>query len=609
MLDIKEKRHITVVGRGGASNVEWDDIQDKPEFATVATSGSYNDLSDKPEIPGQVNADWDANSGVAQILNKPNLATVATSGDYTDLSNKPTILTQWFGTQQEYDAITVKDPDTIYNIEGGGQVQANWTESDSSDPSFIRNKPTLATVATSGSYNDLSNTPNLATVATSGSYNDLSDKPTIPSAQVNSDWNASSGVQQILNKPTLATVATSGSYSDLSNTPSLATVATSGSYNDLSNTPSLATVATSGDYTDLSNTPSLATVATTGDYDDLQNKPTIPAAPVQSDWNEADSSSLAYIANKPTIPAAQVQSDWNQSDNTQVDYIKNKPTIPTLPPMTTETLTFTLQGGTTKTIDFYTVPNYFYVEDISGSDNTLSIVKDGANAPTIEVFKSTDKVNWTSMGTTDTTAITATIPANSKLYLKATTNTWYSNKHNTITVSGNHNVGGNIMSLLYGDNFGGKTTFPATNSSFKRLFYNNYQLKGSNKLELAATTLVNGCYNQMFYGCYQMTTAPALPATTLVDWCYQEMFYFCSALTTAPVLPATTLPTGCYAYMFNYCGSLNRIETYANTKQNNSLEYWLQNVSATGDFYNLGSVTYTSGASGIPSGWTEHTSL
>lgn len=38
----------------------------------------------------------------------------------------------------------------------------------------------LAAVATSGSYNDLTNTPTLATVATSGSYNDLSDKPAIP---------------------------------------------------------------------------------------------------------------------------------------------------------------------------------------------------------------------------------------------------------------------------------------------------------------------------------------------------------------------------------------------------------------------------------------------
>ena len=69
----------------------------------------------------------------------------------------------------------------------------------------------------------------------------------------------------------LATVATSGDYNDLTNTPDLATVATSGDYNDLSNTPDLANVAISGDYNDLSNTPDLATVATSGDYNDLTN--------------------------------------------------------------------------------------------------------------------------------------------------------------------------------------------------------------------------------------------------------------------------------------------------------------------------------------------------
>jgi hypothetical protein len=36
----------------------------------------------------------------------------------------------------------------------------------------------LATVASTGSYNDLTGKPTLATVATSGSYNDLTNKPT-----------------------------------------------------------------------------------------------------------------------------------------------------------------------------------------------------------------------------------------------------------------------------------------------------------------------------------------------------------------------------------------------------------------------------------------------
>ena len=36
---------------GFITGVSWDDVTDKPSFATVATSGSYNDLSNKPTIP------------------------------------------------------------------------------------------------------------------------------------------------------------------------------------------------------------------------------------------------------------------------------------------------------------------------------------------------------------------------------------------------------------------------------------------------------------------------------------------------------------------------------------------------------------------------------
>jgi len=75
-------------------------------------------------------------------------------------------------------------------------------------------------------------------------------------------WNKlanSSDLSSYAQSSTLATVATTGAYSDLSGTPTLATVATSGAYSDLSGTPTLATVATSGAYSDLSGTPNLTT--------------------------------------------------------------------------------------------------------------------------------------------------------------------------------------------------------------------------------------------------------------------------------------------------------------------------------------------------------------
>ena len=142
------------------------------------------------------------------------------------------------------------------------------------------------------------NKEDLSAVAFSGSYNDLADTPVIPDEfhQQQVDWNAVSGVTSILNKPTLATVATSGDYNDLGNKPSLATVATSGNYNDLESKPNLASVAISGDYNDLESKPNLAAVATSGSYNDLSDKPDVE----QADWNEADASSAAFIKNKPS---------------------------------------------------------------------------------------------------------------------------------------------------------------------------------------------------------------------------------------------------------------------------------------------------------------------
>ena len=64
----------------------------------------------------------------------------------------------------------------------------------------------------------------ISAVGFSNDYNDLSNLPTIPAAQVNSDWNATSGVAEILNKPTL----TSGTVTSVGLTmPSAFSVANS----------------------------------------------------------------------------------------------------------------------------------------------------------------------------------------------------------------------------------------------------------------------------------------------------------------------------------------------------------------------------------------------
>ena len=110
----------------------------------------------------------------------------------------------------------------------------------------------------------------------------------------------------------------------------------------------------------------------------------------------------------------------------------------------------------------------------------------------------------------------------------------------------------------------------------------------------------------MFFNCQSLTKAPELPATTLADGCYQYMFKACQSLTKAPELPATTLADGCYLCMFDGCQSLKEVRVSATTTAEKALSYWLDGVSATGDFYCDPNATIfpTDSASGIPANWT-----
>ena len=164
-------------------------------FGTNGGGGTtnYNDLINKPSI-NNVTLQGNKTGSQLGLVSSTDLATVATTGSYNDLINKPTI--------------------------PAAQVNSDWNST--SGVSEILNKPTIPT-ATSDLTNDSGfvTSNDLATVATTGSYTDLINTPSIPAAQVNSDWNSTSGVSEILNKPTLAAVATSGSYNDLSNTPAI----------------------------------------------------------------------------------------------------------------------------------------------------------------------------------------------------------------------------------------------------------------------------------------------------------------------------------------------------------------------------------------------------
>lgn len=77
---------------------------DTDDLSTVATTGSYNDL-----------------------INKPTLATVATSGSYNDLTNKPTIPTQTSDLTNDSGYITTSDLSNYVDLTSTQTISATKT--------------------------------------------------------------------------------------------------------------------------------------------------------------------------------------------------------------------------------------------------------------------------------------------------------------------------------------------------------------------------------------------------------------------------------------------------------------------------------------------------
>lgn len=144
---------------------------------------------------------------------------------------------------------------------------------------------------------------------------------------------------------------------------------------------------------------------------------------------------------------------------------------------------------------------------------------------------------------------------------------------------GRFSIEGNVMSLLFGDNFSGQTSLNGYDNAFVKLFYGLTELENVDNLILPATTLSYNCYSSMFHGCTSLTTAPMLPAATLTQMCYSDMF--------------------------NGCSNLRKVTCFA---EDISADYctmnWVKGVAANGTFIKSANMqSWAIGNDGIPNGW------
>ena len=336
------------------------------DLATVATSGDYADLINKPVIPAaQIQSDWNQsdNSAADYIKNKPvNVSAFTNDAGY---------LTQH---QSLADYSTTQEMNTAIATATNDMATMTWV----GEQGYLTQHQDISDLFNGAEYDTQTKRINfkhgnavLAYIdATAFIKDGMVSNVEVKNVTISGEsvlclvitFNTDAGKEPI-NIPISSIFDASNYYTKTETDNTFVKLA------------DLATVATSGDYTDLSNIPNLATVATTGDYGDLTNKPTIPAAQVQSDWDEADSSSKAYIQNKPTIPTVPTNVSAFTND---AGYTTNEGTITGI----------TMNGvskGTSGVVDIGTV-----ITDISGKQDVIDS-SHKLNADLVDDTTSTNK--------------------------------------------------------------------------------------------------------------------------------------------------------------------------------------------------------------------------
>lgn len=231
-----------------------------------------------------------------------------------------------------------------------------------------------------------------------------------------------------------------------------------------------------------------------------------------------------------------------------------------------------------------------YLTFVSMADNNeIKFFTNDANNARI-IYVSTDKNTWVSKGSSSAGTTLATLSNGGKLYVKVSVNlTGYSNGtyYHYFEATGDFALQGNIMSLLYSDNFWQQTALPSATFTFWQMFAYQDQLVDISNLVMPATTLRQGCYEGMFRDT-PITSIPNnfLPATTCAQSCYYNMFRDCTGLTEIPsgLLPATTLATYCYGYMFYNCSNITTLPSTllpATTMADYCYEYMFRGTGIT----------------------------
>ena len=268
--------------------------------------------------------------------------------------------------------------------------------------------------------------------------------------------------------------------------------------------------------------------------------------------------------------------------------------------------------------------NNQYLTFVALEDGTFSF--SGAVSVNTLSYSLDSGLTWTTLQNSGTTP---TVTSGNTILWKASGLTISNRGIGRFSSTGQFEAEGNIMSLLFGDDFSGQTSLSGKDDVFAYLFFNCVSITSAENLVLPATTLASSCYAWMFSGCTSLKIPPKLLATkrSLISTTeeYREMFKGCTSLEQIPEFPKCSVDFDQYTYtsmfenctslkhvtypphipigqcMFTGCTSLSAVTCISTSGRGNY--QWLKNVSNSGIFYKDKNASWSRGEGGIPSNW------
>lgn len=243
-------------------------------------------------------------------------------------------------------------------------------------------------------------------------------------------------------------------------------------------------------------------------------------------------------------------------------------------------------------------PDYFYLENISGSSTSFTIGKTGTPAST-DLAYSFDKVTWTDIHNGGTISNVAN---GAKVYFRSSTGLSYSDNYFKFHITSNFNAGGHIATLFNYTNTSAITSIP--DAGLNSLFSNSYIVHANIDFYGIKSIGKRGCFN-VFSGCRNLVSIPDFSSIeALDDFSFWDTFQDCSLLNTpADLTNVTSYKDTSLAGMYDGSSSLTEaiapnVSTWINGNS------WLADVAATGVVRKPAGLEIPTGTSGVPSGWT-----